>query len=1451
MGTPVQWQRHQVAGPGSAATTGAVAVLSRTSNNIELWWPGSDGAVHGAAWYADGTGWRAPYPVPGPVGPSGTGGLAAASRMATTMEAWWVGADTSVRGAFWYDNGNGWQPYGDPVAVPTSATPVTGMAALSRIDTSMEIWWVGFGGTVQGAYWYAGQNNDSWQRYTLTGPGQAAEGTGIAAVSRIPTGLEIWWVGPSGSVEGGFWYSDTGQPWQRYQVAPAGSAVAGHGISAVSRTATSMDLLWITPAGGVAGAHWNEGAVWQPYPAPVGADGSAAAGLAAVAHGATGMDVYWITPDGSVQGATWTAATGWQRFPDAVAPAGSAAPSSGLAAHSRTGASTEVCWIGPDGSVQVAVRVDAAPEPFSFRILRPVDLVDLTCDAVGCQVSSQGRLTAVTDDAHLVVHFGIQHINEEAWVESSPLPAPRPISDARAANPSRVVFNLPAGTAFDFTAAGVLAGLTTLGLRVAPLAVPAGPKRPPGTGGNPAIPAPDQTAIEAPYRLVVSPDGTYGGFTHAADPVVAQNDSNRVELWHSRLAVRGANPDPALRTVRPIWTRDTEHPTPDHGAPGYALPGITLPTPDHRIAFVAQSAGPVKDFEPVPFTVDRLYLSALGAWLDWQCFWGQSFSPSAYRHQARGGRDQYVRVELPIYLFPFGHLATLVLITERKIDPADPDAVAYLRYRNFIVLRQHTVVYTDKTLTSFPFSSVTIDPVVSPDFDVVPDPSVAFVPQINVTNYPWKITAVDHAGRTVTMATPLVAVPIKRPASDGQTAWVTDVLPNGLIDVGDAEVAFASERKRGDSTSRVRYLELAGAQPVDSKGNPVLGGTCVPSLYRAHITIPAVSGLNPGGGGISTVGYADHYKNNGFDGTDQGELYLVLDNPTGLNFGGSSDRGGGFIAPSVSVGALSRTLGAVGDNGTGAGGITTGQFDPTAFFGDMLPKLFGLIELTEIIPKGVLDAAPKLIADQLGFIVTVAAQYKQLTDALQQAQTQLTANANGAPGQLGTRYTQLSAQIGAVAQNLAAQNLTLMTDALQTVSAAVKDPNPAALQQIETEVGQLQTAVGGLAAVLSDPDLPVFLRSQLQRFSQGLTSALSTVAHAVQDVEQVLAALRAPMTNGAMHFDWSTPVNPWPQNVDADHQVFAAKDPAHGLDISVDVRTGSDGGPQTEIAAQLGAFSLTLMPGTPLMSMNFGRLGFRVGTGGKPEVDVIFDGMSFLGPLAFIDTLRKVIPLDGFSDPPYVDISPEGATAGFDLALPTVAIGVFSLANISIGADCRVPFLGDAVTVGFNFCTKESPFRLTVMAIGGGGWVGIRLSPTGLVLLEMGLEAGAALAVDLGVASGSVSVMVGVYLRLEDGDGQLTGYFRIRGEVEVLKIASASITLELSLTYDTGSGKLVGRASIQIQVELLFFSMSVEVSCEKKLAGSGGDPSLIDVLPPGSGGQGLWNQYFAAFGIGA
>ncbi len=227
-----------------------------------------------------------------------------------------------------------------------------------------------------------------------------------------------------------------------------------------------------------------------------------------------------------------------------------------------------------------------------------------------------------------------------------------------------------------------------------------------------------------------------------------------------------------------------------------------------------------------------------------------------------------------------------------------------------------------------------------------------------------------------------------------------------------------------------------------------------------------------------------------------------------------------------------------------------------------------------------------------------------------------------------------------------------------------------------------------------------------------------------------------------------------------------------GLRLAIEVRASADSTPSVDIAAEFADFALVLLPGAPLMGLTFQRIGFRASSAGKVEVDVVFGGIEFLGCLEFIETLRRMIPFDGFADPPYVDVSPEGVTAGFDVALPSVAIGVFALENISLGADARVPFLGDAVTVGFHFCSKDSPFRLTVMCIGGGGWVELRVSPKGMVLLEVGLEATACLSIDLGVASGSVSIAVGVYIRMEAEKGLLTAYFRIRGEVDVLGLIS-------------------------------------------------------------------------------
>lgn len=109
---------------------------------------------------------------------------------------------------------------------------------------------------------------------------------------------------------------------------------------------------------------------------------------------------------------------------------------------------------------------------------------------------------------------------------------------------------------------------------------------------------------------------------------------------------------------------------------------------------------------------------------------------------------------------------------------------------------------------------------------------------------------------------------------------------------------------------------------------------------------------------------------------------------------------------------------------------------------------------------------------------------------------------------------------------------------------------------------------------------------------------------------------------------------------------------------------------------------------------------------------------------------------------------------------------------------------------------------------------------------------------NFGVAKGEVHVFAGFYFKLEKKEidacvggkpGKkevmsilFEGYVRAGGHLNILGIITVSIELKLSLTYENvgGQSKLWGEASLTIEVEILFFSVSVEVKVRKEFAGS-------------------------------
>lgn len=295
----------------------------------------------------------------------------------------------------------------------------------------------------------------------------------------------------------------------------------------------------------------------------------------------------------------------------------------------------------------------------------------------------------------------------------------------------------------------------------------------------------------------------------------------------------------------------------------------------------------------------------------------------------------------------------------------------------------------------------------------------------------------------------------------------------------------------------------------------------------------------------------------------------------------------------------------------------------------------------------------------------------------------------------------------------------------------------------------------------------------------------------------------------------------------------------------------SDGAGETtsSFTGTLGNFDIEVLKA---VVVHFDEFSFTKRTNHKPDVTVALkdDPVEFTGDLEFVDELRRAIPPGLFGDGPSIDLTdnPVGVRAGFAVALPPLEVGVFALKDVSLGAALTLPFTDGKPALDFNFSSREHPFLLAVTIFGGGGFFHLQLDAAGIKQLEAALEFGATASLNLGVASGSVHMMAGIYFSLErrgptnELKATLAGYLRVGGSLEVLAIITISVEFNLTFAY-VEEGKAYGRATLTVQVEVAFFSKSVELSVEKTFGGQGGDPKFIDQFKTAS----TWAGYAKAF----
>lgn len=308
---------------------------------------------------------------------------------------------------------------------------------------------------------------------------------------------------------------------------------------------------------------------------------------------------------------------------------------------------------------------------------------------------------------------------------------------------------------------------------------------------------------------------------------------------------------------------------------------------------------------------------------------------------------------------------------------------------------------------------------------------------------------------------------------------------------------------------------------------------------------------------------------------------------------------------------------------------------------------------------------------------------------------------------------------------------------------------------------------------------------------------------------------------------------------------YGSTTPSLVINMSVTAEPGKP--PAVNITGVIEHFQIGF-GGPVLVGLPFQNLRFLALAGQKPQVAAMLAddaGIQFGGPLEFLNPLRRLIPLNGFDNPPAVTVDTTGIRAGFQLPLPDVAIGVFALANISFGAALAVPFTDQPARLRFNFSERGAPCTVTVSGFSGTAFLALALGLDGLEQLEAQIEFGGSVAFDVGVASGGVAVLAGVYWSWKMGPPEeiaLAGHLRATGALEFLGIVAINTEIRISLSYVFAAKLIEGMATISVEVELAFFSKSVSFEVRRQFPGPSADPTFKESVSAAD-----WDEYWAAF----
>jgi hypothetical protein len=355
-------------------------------------------------------------------------------------------------------------------------------------------------------------------------------------------------------------------------------------------------------------------------------------------------------------------------------------------------------------------------------------------------------------------------------------------------------------------------------------------------------------------------------------------------------------------------------------------------------------------------------------------------------------------------------------------------------------------------------------------------------------------------------------------------------------------------------------------------------------------------------------------------------------------------------------------------------------------------------------------------------------------------------------------------------------------------------------------------------------DNPVSQVMQIAYDTVGSAGMAADVRGRARDVRGLAGDPPPIPTTKTTHFHWEPDI--------VDNNPIVSKDPSATYGFTLDGTVTADllhpDKSTFSLDGELKGFIVTLMTNqdsaAEFIGITFNELSFKAGNGQKSSVNVDIKQVQFLGVLEFIQQLQDFMDFSGDGGPK-IEIQPDGISADLAVALPPIEVGVFSLSNIAIDAGFNLPFTGKPARFRFSFSTQDNPFTLSVAIFGGGGFFGIAIGTDGVELIQASFDFGAMASIDLGVASGSVQLVAGIYFSYGQMNGKppttciLTGFVKLDGELSILGIITISLTFDLSLTYQTPPSEVTGTATLTVSVKVVFFSFSVSVTATKTWGG--------------------------------